>query len=847
VRAEQLRPNLAAGDGSSAILVGTGSPRLSWRYESTDAGWRQNSRELEVTRADGSVERARAEGDEQVLVAWPFAELRSRERVSVRVRGASGECWTPWSDPAVIEAGLLLSEDWSASWVTPVAGADIEDPAPVIGTAFDVAPGLVSARLYLSALGIVVARINGTRVSEDHFAPGWTSYEHRIRYQGYDVVSQLREGRNSIAALLGNGWYRGRISSFRLHRGRPYGDRLALLAQLELRYADGRVERIETDDGWAAAPSRVLENDFYDGQLTDLSLPVRPELGGAVEALPAPSAILVAPEAPPVRAVESLPAVSVTSSPSGRLLVDFGQNLVGWVRLRVRGRRGDEVVVRHAEVLENGELSLRPLRTAKVTDRYLLAGSGEEVLEPELVFHGFRYAEVSGVDDLDPADAEAVVLGSDLERTGWFSSSDPALDRLHENVVWGMRGNFLDLPTDCPQRDERLGWTGDIQVFAPTASTLFDVSGFLSSWLGDLAADQLPDGTVPAVVPRVFREEQPLAGWGDAAVIVPWVLYERFGDAGILARQYDSMRRWIERVTELAGPTHLWSDGEQLGDWLDPLAPPDAPAKAQADPAVVATAYYARSTELLSRAAAVLGHDADAERYGDLAEAIRVAFRAGYVSPAGIIHSDCQTVYALALHWNLVEDADIRSLAGARLAELVTEQGYTVATGFLGTPVILDALADSGDYGDAYRMLLARDNPSWLYAVDMGATTVWERWDSMLPDGSVNPGEMTSFNHYAFGAVADWMHRKIAGLQPSAPGYREVVIAPSLGGGLSRAGARHLSPYGEIAVEWESRDGSFELKVGIPVGVTARVELPDGRVLREVGHGAHHYAGAVDQ
>ncbi|MFD5598564.1 family 78 glycoside hydrolase catalytic domain [Leucobacter sp. NPDC058333] len=843
VRAEQLAPNLP-GSASEATLVGVTRPRLSWRYESNDPAWRQQRRELQLTR-DGATETHTTSDSEQVLVEWPFKPLRSRERVTLRVRGGDDVSWTPWSEPAEIEAGLFEADDWSARWVTPAETFTVADPAPIVGIDFAVRRGVRSARLYFSVLGIAVARINGTLVSEDHFAPGWTSYEHRIRYQSYDVTALISEGPNTLRALLGNGWFRGRIASFALHRGRAYGERLAFLAQLELHYDDGSIDRVVTDDAWSTGTSRVLLNDFYDGQHIDLRRDPHPALDGTVTILPTPTARLVTPEAPPVRAVDTLPAVSVRSVSHGRHVVDFGQNVVGWVRIRARGRRGQEVVVRHAEVLEGGELSMRPLRSAQATDRYVLAGvqprKGFETLEPELVFHGFRYADVTGLDELTPGDVEAIVVGSRLERTGWFATSDAALSQLHENIVWGMRGNFLDLPTDCPQRDERLGWTGDAQVFAPAAATLFDVAGFFSSWLGDLAADQLPDGTVPAVVPRVFSEETPFAGWGDAAVIVPWVIFERYGDAGILRRQYDSMRRWVDRVADLAGPTHLWSQGEQLGDWLDPLAPPDSPAEALADPAVVATAYFARSAHLLARAATVLGERDDAHKYRVLAENVRRAFCAEYVSSEGVVRSDCQTVYALALHWRIIDDAPTRASAGARLATLVARQNYTVATGFLGTPVILDALSGTGFHDAAYRMLLSHERPSWLYAVDMGATTVWERWDSMLPDGSVNPGEMTSFNHYAFGAIADWMHREVAGLQPIDAGYRRVRIAPTIGGGLTSASARHLSPYGEVAVEWAIEGPRFTLSTVIPVGVTAKVVLPGGVELFGLGHGKHRF------
>src|SRR5207302_34054 len=400
---------------------------------------------------------------------------------------------------------------------------------------------------------------------------------------------------------------------------------------------------------------------------------------------------------------------------------------------------------------------------------------------------------ISGVPDLSPDDVEAVVIGSDLRRTGWFESSHPHLDRFHENVVWSMRGNFVDVPTDCPQRDERLGWTGDIQVFAPTASFLFDTSGFLQSWLADVAAEQKDwEGVVPFVVPNVLPEKDvPTAVWGDVAVMLPWTLYERYGDAGILAAQFDSMKSWVDLIARVAGERRLWDRGFQFGDWLDPSAPPDRPGDARTDPHVVATAYFARSAELFGQVAGVLGRTEEEARYLRLANQVRDAFNAEYVTLAGRVLSDSETAYALALQFGLLKNAEQRRHAAKRLVALVRESGYHISTGFVGTPLISDALCSVGEVEAAFHLLIQRKCPSWLYPVTMGATTIWERWDSLLPDGSVNPGKMTSFNHYALGAVADWMHRTIAGLAPAAPGYREITIKPVPDAALTHASARH--------------------------------------------------------
>jgi alpha-L-rhamnosidase len=812
--------------------IGTATPRLSWQVTTDDPDWSQTAYEVD---RDGTT--VRVESPEQLLVPWPFPPLASRERATVRVRVASGERWSDWSPPATAEAGLLSPDDWTARFISPATLGRIGDPAPVLSRTVTLGPGIVSARLYATAHGVYAATLNGTRVGDEILAPGWTSYAHRLRYATHDVAALLREGTNELSVLLGNGWYRGRLG-FGNERA-LYGDRLALLAQLEVTYADGSNETIGTDERWSARPSGILADDLYDGQRTDLR-GATDATTDRVEVVAGDLARLVAPEGPPVRATETLPAVKTWTSPSGRTLIDFGQNLVGWVRLTLRHPHdGAEVTIRHAEVLEDGELGVRPLRTAQATDTYILPRTEEVVLEPSLTFHGFRYAEITGIDDADDIAAEAVVLGTDLRRTGWFSCSDPDVNQLHDNVVWGMRGNFLDVPTDCPQRDERLGWTGDIQVFSPTASYLFDTAGFLSSWLADLAADQLPNGAVPFVIPDILRHDGPTAAaWGDAATVVPWVLYQRYGDPGILSRQFDSMRAWTDAVAART-TDGVVAGGFQFGDWLDPAAPPDDPFAAKADPDVIATAYLAHSADIVASAARILHRTHDAEHYTALATRTREAFARHFVTPAGRVLSDAPTAYALALSWDLLPTPSQHTGAGQRLADLVRTAGFRIATGFVGTPLITDALTAAGRPDLAYRLLLERGCPSWLYPVTMGATTIWERWDSMLPDGSINPGEMTSFNHYALGAIADWLHRTLAGLAPAAPGYRHITIQPIPYPALTHASARHLTPYGEARAAWHRSEGRLTVEAVIPPGTTATVHLPGTDTPFDVRHGHH--------
>lgn len=840
LRIEQAEPG---------AVLGTATPRLSWVLTTTDADWRSDKYEVEFQDASGEVVFAAVSSGESVLVDWPFAPLVSRQHGRVRVRVGSGAQWTQWSDEAELEVGLLEPKDWSAAFVSPLSLGGIDGGAPLLFTDFTLDELPVRARLYVSAHGVYEAVLNGARVGDEVLAPGWTAYQHRLRYQAYDVLADLRRGPNALSALLGNGWYRGQLV-WPGNRS-SYGDRLALLAQLELEFADGTRRTIETDASWRACQSGILFDDLYDGERRDMRIPNTPDLASSepVEIVPGDHARLVARRSPPVRVTERVRAIGVSRSASGATIVDFGQNLVGWVEVVVRGgRAGDEVSVRHAEVLEAGELALRPLRSAKVTASYVLSGADVEVLRPTFTFNGFRYAEISGAPQLAPDDVTALVLGSDLQRTGWFETSDPLVERLHENVVWSMRGNFLDLPTDCPQRDERLGWTGDIGVFTPTAATLFDTSGFLAGWLEDLSAEQRSDGGVPYIVPDVLRGNDPAAaGWSDAATIVPSALFVSYADRDMLKRQYPSMRAWVDKVTSLAGDDHLWNSGFQFGDWLDPTAPPEEPARAAADPYVVATAYYARSSSLLADAAATLGHDEDAVRYRALASLITNAFNAEYVSPSGRVLSDCQTVYALALCWDLITDASARRAAGERLVELVTKADHRVATGFVGTPLILDALCIAGRPDVAYRMLLQTAMPSWLYAVTMGATTIWERWDSMLPDGSVNAGTMTSFNHYAYGAVADWLHRRVGGLAPAAPGWKRVVVRPLVTGQLSSARIAFESPYGRIENSWVVNGKRLLMELTIPYTVVAEVWVPGANSPVMVGAGTHHFEGITTE
>ncbi|HET7726232.1 MAG TPA: glycoside hydrolase family 78 protein [Candidatus Limnocylindrales bacterium] len=725
-------------------------------------------------------------------------------------------------------------------------GARHPAPAPLLRRELVLPAEPRQAWLHVTALGLHRVSINGQSVSEDLLAPGWTPYRQRLLHDTYDVTGLLTPGANAIAAALGDGWYRGRLGWSPGNDRANYGDQVALVAQLEVDLVDGSRTVIATDGSWLASTGEICSADLYDGAVVDLrerragwDRPGYDAAGWVAAAeLPFDHSIIEPRIAPPVRRIAVLP-VATAPAAGGRVTLDSGQNLAGFVRLSVRGRRGDTVTVRHAEVLEpDGSLHTRSLRSARATDVYVLADDSEVVLEPPFTFHGFRYAEVET--EATVLRAEVVAISSDTPRRGRFECSEPALNRLHENVVWSQRGNFVSVPTDCPQRDERLGWTGDAQAFAPTACTLFDSESFWRSWLRDLDLEQDDRLGVPSVVPDVVLAGEMRygrAGWADAATIVPWAVYESFGNRDVLEAQLESMRRWVDSLVARRGPDGFLPSSFQFGDWLDPDAPSDRPWEAKADPDYLAHAYFAHSASLLADAESLVGDPARAGRARSLAE--DVAGRA-WERWAGHAVSN-QTGCAAALQLGIAPESE-RATVGRALAGLVRAADGRVATGFLGTPLVLPALAATGHFDEAFLMLLRREAPSWLYQVEQGATTVWERWDAIRPDGSIhdgrmapNPvdpegreGHMLSFNHYAYGAVIDWVYRHVAGIAPdrAEPGYRHVIVAPRPPGGLDWVRASVETVRGRVATEWRVEGDTLEIDVDVPEGSRATVRPP---------------------
>ncbi|KAH7400186.1 bacterial alpha-L-rhamnosidase-domain-containing protein [Cadophora sp. MPI-SDFR-AT-0126] len=842
------------------------NPRLSWRYSHAPDAFQQAGYEIELSEEDIlshdiKVSSVKCVSNNSTLVPWPQDQaLTSRQKISVRIRAwGSDDITTPWSDYARLEVGLLNRADWQYDRIAAPWGPGTLEPDPeqLYRKEFVLDKHVVQARLYITAQGVYEAELNGQRIGDHFLSPGWTAYDGRLQYQTYDVTAMLSEGANCLGVRVAEGWFSGRIGFAGGHRN-IWGPHTALMAQLEIIYPDGDTQRVLSDGSWTVKKGPIAMAEIYDGEKYDATKEV-PGWSKASQSLNLDSEwqpVLLLPPLPdttnlaagfsePVRRTEVIKPIGRITSPSGKTIIDFGQNLVGYVRLsNIKGPPGHEINLNHAEVLENGELGIRPLRICKAMDQYKLSGLGQkETYEPRFTFHGFRYVQIDGWSSDDDLlySIEAVVCHTDMKSAGSFSCSDPLLNKLYANIVWGMRGNFLSVPTDCPQRDERLGYSGDIALFAPTATLIYDCFNMLKNWLVDVEHDQRVLGGVPAMVTPnatlpdpVWCRRKPCAIWHDVTVLLPWTLYEETGDPNILVQQYNSMTTWMSVIPKNdSGRGQLWDPSiYQLGDWLDPAAPSDAPQKGMTDAKMVANAFLIHSLDLMVKIAGILGQATDQAKFDAESQAARREFQDEYVTRNGRLVSDSQTAYALAICFDLLTPGQ-RSRAGTRLVELVRKNDFKIGTGFAGTPYVAEALALTGHIQVAYSMLLERKCPSWLYPVTMGATTVWERWDSMLPDGSINPGEMTSFNHYAFGAIAKFLYERIAGLERLEAGWKRIRVAPAIGAEFTQASASHVTPRGVVSCSWTAGEVGLEactmkLDVSVPYGTSCEVVMPDG-------------------
>ncbi|TDZ38158.1 hypothetical protein C8035_v006814 [Colletotrichum spinosum] len=854
-----------------ALGIAEAEPRISWRFGGNAVDWQQTAYDIEIIRGTGSSPSIHSvNSSASLLVPWPEQPLQSAEQATVRARahGQSGQPSTPWSDWVAVETGLLNESDWAGA--VPIAAdreTEVDGPKRPIyfRNSFHAASNITKARLYITALGIYEAEINGNRVGDLVLAPGWQSYNYRHVYDTYDVTELVTNGDNAIGVAVGEGWFSGRLSYGGGVRNN-YGDTIGLLSLLVVTLEDGSTVEIPTDTTWQANTGPALRSEIYNGEEYDSRLEA--DLEGwsssgfessdwlGVKELPAVKGAVVPPDGPPVRRVEERKPEVIFQSPSGKTLIDFGQNLVGWLRLTVSGPSGTNITLHHAEVLEDGELALRPLRVATASDTFILNGNANQTWEPRFTFHGFRYAQIDGWPSetpLTPESVTAIVVHSDLEQTGWFECSNQLLNKFHQNVRWSMKGNFLSIPTDCPQRDERLGWTGDAHAFAPTANYLYDAAGFWKGWHKDIWSEMQRNDSmvVPFTIPTIPPEEPalPAAVWGDVAVANPFNIFQAYGDLGLLEEQFPQAQAWIDKGIN-RNEVGLWNRSSfQFADWLDPKAPSDAPGNATTAKHLVADAYLIHMTELLANISEALGRDDAAAQYRSQRDNLTEEFHNAWVQD-GRLANETQTAYAMALDFGLFTDEEQRSSAAETLRQIVADNDYLVGTGFAGTPPLGFALRNIGATEDFYRMLLQTRVPSWLYQVVQNGTTTWERWDSLLANGSVNPGEMTSFNHYAFGSVANWMHQVIGGIAPAEPGWKRITVAPVPGGNITSAESRFISPYGEVKVQWwfenntednASHRNGFHLNVQIPPNTKADITLPNGGETRVVGSGYYEF------
>ena len=748
--------------------------------------------------------------------------------LTVEVTGTSGEM-------ACAQTTFMtgrLDTPWQGQWITDKSYKWPQKTSPVpmvFRRSFELREGIRRAWINATALGIYDDLIiNGQRVSEDYFAPGFTSYKHQIQYQTYDVTALLAR-ENTISATVGGGWAAG---SFHYNRKSHIATKHpALLLELWVEYADGHREIIATDESWEVAqdgPVRMA--DWYDGETFDATM--QPSQWQPVDIIkPQGQPVLLAQYGEPVRTIRTMEPVSCTVLAEDRAIYDFGQNFAGVIVAEMEAAAGQVVTFRHAEALDKGELYVKNLRTAKATLIYTCR-EGRQTYSPRYTFMGFRYVEVSGISP-DKLKLSAKVLCSAMQQTGSFACSNPLVTRLYENCWWSAVSNFVDIPTDCPQRDERLGWTGDISIFASTAAKMFDMGRFFDKWLLDLKAEQNRSGGLPAVIPQHGDPvpKLPTACWGDCCIFVPWAEYMARGDKTLLERQYPVIRKYLRAVQRWAalGSTghrkYIWEKPFSYGDWCAPYGYiKDWMSKGPC----LATPYYAQDCLLAAQIADILGHAEDAAAWRRLRKKVIDAFFAEFTDGNGKMLDEYQSAYVLPLAFDMAEGELAEQLA-QNLADLIQRDGGTLNTGFPATPHLLFALSDHGHADDAYQLLLQEKAPGWLYAVKAGGTTIWEQWAPVLPDGSIDPDKEASLNHYAYGAVADWLYRRVLGIEALEAGYREYRIAPLVGGGITWAKGHLDTPYGRVASEWQIEENTFTLRTEVPVSAICHVTMPDGQ------------------
>lgn len=823
---------------SEPLGIDVKTPRFYWKVD----GQEQKNIMQEAYNIKASADKnyndiiwdtGRVDSSDSIHIPWNGTVIESKTTIywQVKVWDNQGN-ESDWIC-SKFESGLI-DDEWPADWITPSTGGDLveESPSPILRKEFTVDKAVTKARLYITALGLYQAEINGKRVGDMELTPGWTSYQNWVQYQTYDITDSITNGDNAIAVTLGNGWYRGPLLwdlKWNIHGG----DRVALLSFIEITYDDGSTQQICTDSSWKGGFGPIQASEIYHGEVYDAGKESNyahigfedKEFTPVVKLEKKPSCKIIGQKSPAMRKVDEVKPIELITTPNGDTVIDFGQNLVGWIKLNVTGNAGDEVFVKHGEVMLDNEFYNGNYRKARAEFKYILKGGNEEIYEPKFTFYGFRYIKVEkfpGTPSLD--NFTGVVVTSDMPYGGCFETSHQNLNKLFQNIIWGQKGNFVDIPTDCPQRDERLGWTGDTQVFTATACYNSTAPNFYEKWLVDLAYDQREDGAVPNVIPDALKNGTSSA-WGDAATIVPMAMWDFYADKVIIKNQYDSMKKWVEYIRKQGTSEYLWDDGFHFGDWLAMDGYGAREVFGGTPKEIVATSMFYKSTMNLVKAAEILEYEDDVKEYSELAENVKKAFNDEFITSGGRISGETQTAYTLALDLGLIADKH-RKKAVDKLVELIKGQRYGITTGFVGTPYITKVLAENGHADVAYNMILNDQCPSWIYPITMGATTIWERWDSLMPDGKLNPNSMNSFNHYAYGAVAEWMYRNILGINPCKPAFKEFVIKPLPVNHFTYAKGGTETLYGRINSAWKYENNIFTFEFTIPANTTAKVLLP---------------------
>lgn len=810
------------------------APRFSWKIESDEKDTVQTSYEIKVTDENGKLvwDSGKKISDQSVLISYEGEALTDETFYTVEVTVVDNH-GNVESKEGSFETGIFDQTEFKAQMITSDFPED-ETACPVFGKTFALSKKVKKARLYATAHGVYEVTLNGQTVGDYRMAPGWTSYHNRLQYQIYDVTEQLA-AENEIAITVGNGWYKGILGFY--CQPNQYGTQAGAFAELHVEYENGSKDVIATDETWSVKTGEIRYSEIYMGETIDTDAPEITE--GNVVVKDFDKAVLTAQENEPVRITEKIVGKELIVTPKGEKLVDFGQIVTGVVEVQVKGEKGQKIVLRHAEVLDkDGNFYPETLRQAKSIDTFICNGE-EQIFRPHFTFHGFRYICVEGMEEFTADQFIACVTHSDIEKTGDFHCSNKKVNQLQSNITWSQRDNFLDIPTDCPQRDERLGWTGDAQVFSWTAAFNRNTALFYTKWMRDVAAESSLEKGVPHVVPDIL-DSYSSSAWSDVAVIVPWVVYQIYGDKGILEENWKCMHEWVDYIKNNCGENGLWQSGFQYGDWLALDKEESADRTGATDKYMIANAYYLYVTELVKKTAEVLGKDEEAKKYAELYETTLDAFRREYYTETGRIVSETQTGAIISLYFNLAREKDRKRILNTLLTNIGNHKNH-LATGFVGTPYICHTLSENGAHEMAATLFMKEDYPSWLYAVNMGATTIWERWNSIKPDGTFDESGMNSLNHYAYGSVGDWMYRKVAGLSQLEPGYKRFRVKPMFVKGIEEWGTEFESVYGKIVANTSCKAGKIHVHVEVPVNTTAVIVLPEKEEVHEVGSGVYDY------